>query len=334
MSLQVFQVLASPPLDLYRPLLLLKPSAACLAGLRSQLPPEHPVQLVYADGTAQALTLSEVQPGASLYVPPLDPVAELVEIVAKLRAPDGCPWDRAQTPLSLTPYVIEEAYEVVDAIQQGEPAAIAEELGDLLLQVVLQAQLASEAGQFTLHTVARSICEKLVRRHPHVFGNASVSSIEEVHRNWEQIKAAEKGESDTDRHALSRTLDRYARTLPPLLAALKISVKAASTGFEWDSIEGVWAKFEEELQELHEALATGDPAQSQAELGDLLFTLVNLARWAKLDPSQALQGTNRRFVQRLQQMEAVAEQPLPSYPLAELEALWQQAKAHLRDRLE
>ncbi|MBD2105305.1 nucleoside triphosphate pyrophosphohydrolase [Leptolyngbya sp. FACHB-261] len=257
-------------------------------------------------------------------------LAELIEIVARLRAPDGCPWDRAQTPLSLTPYVVEEAYEVVDAIQQGDPEAIADELGDLLLQVVLQAQIASEMGQFNLDTVAEKICAKLIRRHPHVFGTVSVSSPEEVQRNWQQIKAAEKGESEADRNALSRKLDRYARTMPPLLAALKISVKAAEAGFEWDDMGGVWAKFEEELQEFREALTEGDLDHMQAELGDLLFTVVNLARWSKLDPSDALQGTNRRFVQRLQLMEQVAERPLEEYTLAELEGFWQQAKARLR----
>lgn len=160
---------------------------------------------------------------------------ELIEVVAKLRSPDGgCPWDLAQTPQTLTPYVIEEAYEVVDAIKSGDQEAIAEELGDLLLQVVLQAQIASESGQFSLQEVAQGIAQKLIRRHPHVFGDVSVNSVDEVRQNWEQIKAAEKGESSAESQKLSTKLSRYGRTLPPLTAAMKISQKAAAVGFEWE----------------------------------------------------------------------------------------------------
>jgi XTP/dITP diphosphohydrolase len=235
-----------------------------------------------------------------------------------------------QTPESLIPYVIEEAYETVDAIQSGNPAAICEELGDLLLQVVLQAQIASERGQFTLSGVAEGISEKLIRRHPHVFGEVTVASVDEVHRNWEQIKAAEKGEDPSTVPPLSQKLSRYARSLPPLMASLKMSQKAAAAGFEWENIAGVWEKYHEELAEFQEALAGSDKAHQESELGDLLFTIINLARWADLDPSAALQGTNRRFIQRLQLMEAVADRPLEAYPLEELETLWQQAKVKLR----
>lgn len=174
----------------------------------------------------------------------------LIDVVAQLRSPDGgCPWDLAQTPETLTPYVIEEAYEVVGAIKSGDQGAIAEELGDLLLQMVLQAQIASEAGSFSFTEVAQGITQKLIRRHPHVFGNVEVQSIDEVRQNWEQIKAAEKGESIADTQQLSRKLSRYARTLPPLMAGMKISRKAAAAGFEWENIAGVWAKFDEELAE-------------------------------------------------------------------------------------
>lgn len=253
----------------------------------------------------------------------------LVDVVAQLRHPEtGCPWDLEQTQKSLIPYVIEEAYEVVDAIQVGERDAIAEELGDLLLQVVLQAQVASDNREFDLATVAHGIADKLIRRHPHVFGDVSVESTEDVHRNWDRIKAEEKGiPHEPDK--LSPKLTKYNRTLPPLMAASKISVKAAKAGFEWDDINGVWDKFHEELDEFHQAIAHEPKENQQAELGDLLFTLVNIARWHGLDPAEALQTTNRRFISRFQQVESVADKPLGDYTLEELETFWQQAKAKL-----
>ncbi|MEN9565750.1 MAG: hypothetical protein RLZZ69_946, partial [Cyanobacteriota bacterium] len=230
----------------------------------------------------------------------LDALQRLIEVVAQLRSPDGgCPWDLAQTPQTLIPYVIEEAYEVVDALQTENQEAIAEELGDLLLQVVLQTQIASEQQNFTLEDVAEGITAKLIRRHPHVFGDLEVNSAHEVNQNWEQIKSAEKGETAEQAKLLSRKLTRYARTLPPLMAGMKISTKAAAAGFEWDNIEGVWSKFQEELGEFQEALTSENKAHQQEELGDLLFTIVNLARWYDLDPFAGLQGTNRRFIQRL-----------------------------------
>lgn len=255
---------------------------------------------------------------------------ELIDVVARLRSPEGgCPWDLAQTPQSLIPYVIEEAYEVVDAIRSENENAIAEELGDLLLQVVLQAQISSEQGQFTLTEVAQGITQKLIRRHPHVFGDVEVDNVEEVRQNWEDIKAAEKGETVADKQLLSRKLSRYSKTLPPLMAGMKISKKAASGGFEWDNVEGVWDKFHEELAEFQQALEQDDKAHQEAELGDVLFTVINIARWYDLDPSAALQGTQTRFIERLAQVEALAERPLSDYTLDELEALWQKAKALL-----
>ena len=260
----------------------------------------------------------------------LDALQHLIEVVAKLRSPDGgCPWDLAQTRETLTPYVIEEAYEVVDAIRTGDHDAIAEELGDLLLQVVLQSQVASDEGQFDLSLVAQKISEKLIRRHPHVFADVTVENLDEIHRNWEQIKAAEKGQDFAETQRLTYQLKRYARSLPPLMAGMKISQKAAAAGFEWDTIDDVWAKFQEELAEFQHALAHESKAAQQAELGDVLFTLINLARWHDLDPSEAVQGTNQRFIQRLMQIEAVIDRPLADYSLEELEQFWQQAKANL-----
>lgn len=252
---------------------------------------------------------------------------ELVAVVAWLRDPEqGCPWDREQTPTSLIPYVLEEAYEVVHALRQGNPNAIVEELGDLLLQVVLQAQIASESQQFDLATVAEGITEKLIRRHPHVFGEAIAETPEAVQATWQAIKASEKGEVT---ETLTHRLGRYAATLPPLTAALKISQRAAKAGFEWPNLAGVWDKFEEELAELKEALDSGDCDHAEAELGDLLFSLVNIARWCQLDPVAALQGTNDRFVARFQKVEAAAGQPLDSLGIEALEKLWQQAKREL-----
>lgn len=256
----------------------------------------------------------------------------LIAVVAQLRHPeDGCPWDLAQTPQSLIPYVLEEAHEVVDALRRGDIEATLEELGDLLLQVVLQAQVAQDLNQFCLEDVVNGLAEKLIRRHPHVFAGVSVRDSEDVRQRWEAIKATEKGRSTDTPQALSATLARYAQTLPPLTAAMRISRKAAQVGFEWENVEGVWDKFHEELAEFQEAIALGleNREHQESELGDLLFTIVNLGRWYGLDPEAALAGTNRRFVQRFSQMEAALERPLADYSVAQLEALWQVAKAKL-----
>jgi len=253
----------------------------------------------------------------------------LIQVVAKLRSPEeGCPWDLAQTHKSLIPYIIEEAYEVVDAIQCDDKTAMIEELGDLLLQVVLQAQIGTDNQEFNLQDIADNISEKLIRRHPHVFGETIVNTPEEVNQNWETIKAAEKI-SKQESDLLSDKLKVYARTMPTLMASLKISKKSAQAGFEWDNIEGVWEKFAEELREFQEAIATENLQHAQEELGDLLFTIVNLGRWYKLDPTVALQGTNQRFIQRIQMIEKIATKPLKEYTIIELESLWQSAKKKL-----
>ncbi len=258
-------------------------------------------------------------------------IQHLIDVVAKLRSPDGgCPWDLEQTPESLIPYVIEEAYEVVEAIQSGDSKAIAEELGDLLLQVVLQSQIASETNQFAIAEVAEAIAQKLIRRHPHVFGDLKTENMEEIHQNWERIKAEEKGEDLAATQKLSYKLKRYVRSLPPLTAGMKISQKAAANGFEWENADGVWAKFHEELDELRHALEHESKENQQAELGDLLFTLINVARWYDLDPSAALQSTNRKFIQRVEVIESLCDRPINSFTPEELDNLWQQAKAKLK----
>ena len=255
---------------------------------------------------------------------------QLIEVIAQLRNPNGgCPWDLAQTPQTLTPYVIEEAYEVVDAIQSGDRKDIAEELGDLLLQVVLQAQIFQEQEDFDLGDVAQGITEKMIRRHPHVFGEAIAHTSEDVKTNWEQIKAQEKAETE-DPTQLSPKLQRYARSMPPLAGAMKISRKAAKAGFEWDSLEEVWTKVDEEMAEFRYALDHESKAAQESELGDVFFSLIQIARWRGLDPTAALQGTNRRFVQRFEKVEAQAKKPLSDYALVELETFWQQAKQQIR----
>lgn len=259
---------------------------------------------------------------------------QLIDVVAKLRSPDGgCPWDLAQTPQTLIPYIIEEAYEVVDAIRSGDKNAIAEELGDLLLQVVLQTQIASEAGDFTLAEVARGISRKLIRRHPHVFDTVAVKDMAEIRQNWDKIKAAEKGETTAEAQLISRKLQSYARKSPPIIAGMRISEKAAEAGLEWENVNGVWAKFHEELAEFEQAIEAEDKIQQEAELGDLLFTLINIGRWYNLNPAEALSGTNQRVINRIRLMEAIANRPLSEYTLEELDRLWEKAKALLNSEV-
>ena len=259
----------------------------------------------------------------------------LVEVVARLRDPEGgCPWDLEQTHASLIPYVLEEAHEVADAIRQGNDEHLAEELGDLLLQVVLHAQIASEAQRFDLETVARGISAKLIRRHPHVFAGAEAADSAAVRQHWEAIKAQERQERDgvsaPSASPLSDRLSGKVRSQPALSGAMTISKQAAAAGFEWDDIAGVWDKVHEELDELKEAVASGDKAHAQEELGDVLFTLVNVARWCGIDPEGGLAGTNQRFLDRFSRVEAALGGDLQGRSIRELESLWQQAKAEIR----
>lgn len=255
-------------------------------------------------------------------------VAELVDVVRRLRDPvGGCPWDLAQTPLSLCRYIVEEAYETVDAIESGDDFAIEEELGDLLLQVVLQAQIFSEAEVFDLGGVAQAITQKLIRRHPHVFGNITVQDAEEVNRNWEAIKAQEKGNAPG---TLAGKLLRLARQMPALMASAEISKKVAKVGFEWPDQRRVWAKLQEEIAELQTAITEETTERQAAELGDVLFTLINVARWQGIDLEAALRETNQRFLQRFAIVEALAEGKLEDCSIEQLETYWQQAKHTLK----
>ena len=258
-------------------------------------------------------------------------VQQLIDVVARLRDPDeGCPWDLEQTHASLVPYVLEEAHEVADAIRHGDKAHLKEELGDLLLQVVLHAQIAQEESHFDLRNVADGINKKLIRRHPHVFSDAVASDTAAVKETWEAIKAGERGEQPPSTSPLSDALAVKVRGMPALAGAMTISKKAAKAGFEWDDMAGVWAKVHEELDELKEAVISGDQSHAQEELGDLLFTLVNVARWCGIAPEEGLAGTNRRFLDRFSRVEAALQGNLQGRSIDELEALWQQAKADIR----
>ena len=273
--------------------------------------------------------------GSPSSTPTLEALAELIAVVARLRDPrTGCPWDLEQTHASLVPYLLEEAHEVADAIRHGDDSHLAEELGDLLLQVVLHAQIAGEAGRFDLAAIARGISAKLVRRHPHVFGGAEAADSTAVKEVWEAIKVQEQAEregaSANSTSPLSERLARKVRGQGALAGAMTISKQAAAAGFEWDDIEGVWAKVHEELDELKEAVASGDRRHAQEELGDLLFTLVNVARWCRIDPEDGLAGTNRRFLDRFSRVEAALGGDLQGRSIGELEGLWQQAKAQIR----
>ena len=247
--------------------------------------------------------------------------------MAQLRAPDsGCPWDLKQTHESLRPHLIEESAEVLQAIESGDKANLREELGDLLLQVVFHAQLAQENGDFDINDVAQTINEKLVRRHPHIFGDAQADDAETVKANWDAIKAREKAE----RGETPSILGDVPAQLPALASALKISVRAAKVGFEWPDEAGVLDKLREEVAEVEDALAHESPQRIAEELGDLLFTIVNLARWRGIDPEMALRDNNRKFRGRFEQMETEAARrgwSLESLNEAQWDELWNGAKS-------
>lgn len=253
------------------------------------------------------------------------PFQQLVALCARLRAPGGCPWDREQTLDSLRTYVIEEAYEVVESLSAEDPRALAGELGDLLFQIVFVSQIAKEKGWFDVEDVCREVHAKMVRRHPHVFGDRAVAGAAEVVRNWEAIKQDENGERGA--------LDGVPRHLPALLKALRVTEKAAAVGFDWERVEDVVAKLREEVEELGDALATAEARENREavreELGDTLFVVANLARQLDIDPEAALQDANSKFSGRFTRMErAVRDQgrTLRSMSPAELDRLWEEVK--------
>jgi len=305
--------------------------------LLNQYPDEHTVKLIHAAGTPDALveqlSLFEIDRSdhignlSTLYVPSLEKASafeSFQETVAHLRAPDGCAWDRDQTHESLRMHLLEECYEALHAIDAGDPEALMEELGDLMLQIVLHAQIATEAGDFRMVDVLGGINEKIIRRHPHVFAGLELDDVSEVLHNWEALKAEERKEKGNE----VGLLDGVPIGLPALSQANELQARVARVGFDWHELEGVIAKVEEELAEVMEAANEEDLA---AELGDLLFAIVNFARWVNVDPESALRQTNKRFRMRFHQVERWAKskkRKLADMTLEEMDALWEQAKEH------
>jgi tetrapyrrole methylase family protein/MazG family protein len=289
--------------------LLLEPDARFLEELR-------------AAGIPAEVADTEMPDGAILLIR-ARPLDELAYVVDRLLGPGGCPWDQEQTHESLKKYLLEEAYETLDAIDSGSTSKLEEELGDLLLQPYMHAQMEKRDGEFDIDDVARGITAKLIRRHPHVFGDQSVADSAEVLRNWDQIKSREKG---TEPQSI---LAGVPTGMASLLRAHEVSKRAARVGFEWPSIEAVFDKLHEEEEELREALAGGDPTQIESEVGDFLFTLVNVARWAKVEPEEALRRMLNRFTARFMHMERSAGTELGSLSPEKWDELWRAAKSEV-----
>lgn len=247
---------------------------------------------------------------------------ELIAVIRKLRSPEGCPWDREQTHYSLRPNMLEEAYEAVDAIDDNDMKHLREELGDVLLQVLLHSQIASEEGVFDIEDVAKDLKGKLIHRHPHVFGNADIKTPDGVVEAWEKLKAEEK----THRKS---AMDGVSRAQAALISAQKISKKAVKTGFEWPNEESLYECIMSEFEEFKQAKIEGDKAHMEDEFGDILFATVNLARWNKIDAEQALLKANKKFEKRFRKMEELSVKPLNEYSFEEFDALWKQAKCEL-----
>ncbi|TWT02175.1 nucleoside triphosphate pyrophosphohydrolase [Planococcus sp. CPCC 101016] len=307
--------------------------------LMEKYPDDYPVTIVTAAGSADEVLRtvplheldrsSEVNNLTTVYVPPaVEQTQRLKEwqtfrsIIAKLRSPEGCPWDREQTHESLSPFLIEEAHELLQAIQEENDEAIADELGDVLLQVFLHAQIGQDNGYFQLEDVLESISSKMIRRHPHVFGDVSAEDSEQVVANWQEIKAQEKPAAES----LLEGQDRFSSSLT---TSFNYQKKAAKVGFSWPDAAGAWDKFHEELQEFQQEVAKGSKARQLDELGDLLFTLVNIARFFDLSPEEAMMQANRKFQSRFQYVEQQVKEGtgnFSDYTLEQLDEFWNQAK--------
>lgn len=262
-------------------------------------------------------------PDGSIVVGPMggaSEMARLVAVVDRLLGPGGCPWDQEQTHESLKRHLLEEAYEVLDAIDSGDREQFVEELGDLLLQPVMHAQMRSLQRDFNIDTVLRRLTDKLIRRHPHVFGDVDAPTSEEVLKNWDRIKQEEKGRRDS-------ILAGVPSGMASLLRAFEISKRAARAGFEWPDIDAVFAKLHEEEAELIEAVDSGDAGRVEAEIGDLLFTAVNIARWVGVEPEEALRKMLNRFTTRFRKMEETAAGPLSELSAEQWDQLWEASKA-------
>ena len=275
--------------------------------------------------------MTEHSPPAAPLEHPFD---QLVELMKTLRSEQGCAWDRAQSLESLKSYAIEELYEVLDAIDQGSATKHREELGDLLLQVVFQSQIQAEDGEFDVYDVCRGISDKMLRRHPHVFGDVVVGSAAEAHASWEKIKAEERAQRAQSNQGFDSVLSGVPRAMPSLLRALRLAEKAATVGFDWKNGDQVFAKVREELAELEEAMAGGKRHEVKHELGDLLMSLANLGRHLGIEPEDALRTANDRFTNRFAHLETqIFEEgrDITAMSLEQLEQRWQEAKKVLAD---
>jgi tetrapyrrole methylase family protein/MazG family protein len=304
--------------------------------LMAVYPDDHPVYLVHHAGSVKAeveeIKLYEIDRSleigllTALYIPPLNYGSSFEgfqDVVAHLRAPEGCPWDREQTHLSLRPYLLEETYEVLTALDEEDQEALSEELGDLLLQIVLHAQIASEFGEFTMVDVIKGIQDKLIRRHPHVFGELEIDDKDKVLENWEKLKSAERNQSENETNGV---LEGVSGSLPALVQAETFQERVNRVGFDWPNVQGVFEKIEEEIFEVKQADSLGE---KEAEIGDLLFAVVNLARWFNIDAESALRSANTRFRKRFEALEAkVVEQGrnVSDLTLDELDELWNAVK--------
>lgn len=307
--------------------------------LMEDLPHDFPIYIVEAVGTSgekiSKVPLYELDRSVSLsnltsvYLPPVPDkylnhqFGRLREVIAKLRGPNGCPWDKKQTHSTLRSYLIEEAYELIEAIEGEDDEGIIEELGDILLQVMLHSQIGEDEGFFTIDDVILTITEKMIRRHPHVFGDVKVENVEEVVTNWDEIKREEKGEK---RQSI---LDGIASSLPGLLFAQQLQKKAAKVGFDWENPEPMWEKVEEEIREFKLAIKSETFNEQELEFGDILFALINVARYYKINPELAVQRTNKKFFDRFKYMEEKIKQAnleMNSLKLVELDQYWEEAK--------
>jgi tetrapyrrole methylase family protein / MazG family protein len=307
--------------------------------LLSVLPENHIIKRIVSQGensmNVEALSLDQLDhncspnPLTSLFIPARGKeyaFEYFQEIIAHLRAPDGCPWDREQTHSSLRPHLLEESYELLSAIDAQDKEGMQEEFGDLLLQIVLHAQIASETGDFNMSDIIHGIHKKIVRRHPHVFGDLKLADTKVVLLNWEKLKKRERAENGKSEASL---LDGVALSLPSLIQADQYQKRAARVGFDWSDLKGVLDKLEEELQEVNTA---SDDENRGKEIGDLLFAVVNLARWYKVDPESALRATNEKFRQRFSYIEKAARlngHSVEELSLTEMERLWQEAKHNM-----
>lgn len=306
--------------------------------LMTVYPDDHPVFLVHSAGSVDAeveeIKLFEIDRSpdigilTALYIPPLDNGASFEsfqDVVAHLRAPEGCPWDREQTHLSLRPYLLEETYEVLTALDDEDQGALSEELGDLLLQIVLHAQIASEFGEFTMVDVLKGIQDKLIRRHPHVFGDLEIDDKDKVLENWEKLKSVERNQVDEETNGV---LKGVSRALPALVQAETFQERVNRVGFDWPNVQGVFEKIKEEILEVQQAESV---VEREAEIGDLLFAVVNLARWFNVDAESALRSANNRFRKRFEALEVEVRKQgrdVSELTLGELDELWNAVKSN------